>query len=140
MPMFDEISKYKSTGHFLFKKDDNLRVASKNVPDKPGVYYVVRLAQGKLHLVYIGKSGTMNQCGEFKDQLLKGRINNIYDGMRREDYFKLKIEAENIDALDIYWFVTMDGDNNDLQGYVEGLLMQRYFERHQVLPPWNKCF
>ncbi|MBL0053017.1 MAG: hypothetical protein IPP29_16660 [Bacteroidetes bacterium] len=31
---------------------------------------------------------------------------------------------KNIDGLDIYWFVTMDKTNNDLPGYVEGLLMQ----------------
>ena len=138
--MFDETNKYKSNGHFFFKKGDDLFASSKDVPELPGVYYIVKLARGKIDLVYIGKSGTINQCGDFKDQLLKGRINNKQDGMKCQIYFEQKIAAENIDALDIYWFVTMGNKHNDLPGYVEGLLMQRYFEVHGTLPPWNKGF
>jgi hypothetical protein len=37
-------------------------------------------------------------------------------------------------ALDIYWFATMDRNHCDLPSYVEGLLMQRYFEVHGRLP------
>jgi hypothetical protein len=77
---------------------------------------------------------------KFKDQLLRGGINNKSDGMRRQAYFERKMTEENIDGLDIYWFVTVDKSNNDLPGYVEGLIMQRYFEIHGGLPPWNKCF
>ena len=138
--MFDETNKYKNRGHFFFKKGDNLLTASKDVPELPGVYYIVKLARGKIELVYIGKSGTINQGGDFQDQLLKGRINNKQEGMNRQIYFEQKISEENIDALDIYWFVTMDRNHNDLPGYVEGLLMQRYFEVYGMLPPWNKCF
>jgi hypothetical protein len=60
--------------------------------------------------------------------------------MKRQDYFNQKIENEQIDALDIYWFVTMDEDNNDLPGYIEGLLMQQYFKIYGKLPEWNKEF
>jgi hypothetical protein len=65
-------------------------------------------------LVYIGKSGTINQNGSCKDRLLNGRINNKTDGIKRQDFFEQKIAEENIDGLDIYWFVTMDEANNDL--------------------------
>jgi hypothetical protein len=34
----------------------------------------------------------------------------------------------------------MDKSNSDVPGYVEGLLMQRYFEVHGKLPSWNICF
>ena len=138
--MFDETKKYKDSGHFFFKNGDNLLTASKDVPELPGVYYIIKLARGNFNLVYIGKSGTINQSGAFKDQLLKGRINNKHDGMKRQSYFEQKIIEENIEALDISWFVTMNKKHNDLPGYVEGLIMQRYFEVHGTLPPWNKCF
>jgi hypothetical protein len=138
--MFSETEKYKTQGHFFFKKGDRLKEQSRDVPELPGVYYILRLARGKVDLVYIGKSGTVTQTGKFKDQLLKGRINNKADGMKRQDYFDQKMAEEKIDGLDIYWFVTMDNENNDLPGYVEGLLMQRYFEGHGKLPAWNKCF
>ena len=123
--MFDETKKYRNNGHFFFKRGDDLSVASKTVPDLPGVYYVIRLAKGKVDLVYIGKSGTIMQNGEFKEQLLRDWINNKQDGIKRQIYFEQKIEEENIDALDIYWFVTMDNKRSDLPGYVEGLLLQR---------------
>lgn len=138
--MFDELKKYKNNGHFFFKAGDKLIDASKDVPQLPGIYYIIRLSNNKVDLVYIGKSGTINQNGKFKGQLLKGRINNKQDGTKRQQYFEQKISEENIDGLDIYWFVTMDKNNNDLPGYVEGLLMQSYFDLHGKLPPWNKCF
>ena len=138
--MFDETNKYNNNGHFFFQKGDRLIDVSKDVPEMPGVYYILRLAKGKIDLVYIGKSGTINQSGIFKDQLLKGRINNKSNGIKRQIFFEQKISEEIIDGLDIYWFVTMDKTINDLPGYTEGLLMQRYFEMHGKLPAWNKCF
>jgi len=138
--MFDETRKYKNNGHFFFKKGNHLSEVSKDVPELPGVYYIIRLAKGRVELVYIGKSETITQNGQFKEQLLKGRINYKQDGMKRQDFFEKKMTDENIDGLDIYWFVTMDKSNNDLPGYVEGLLMQRFFEVHGTLPLWNKDF
>lgn len=138
--MFAELEKYKTNGHFFFENEDNLKKQSKDVPNLPGVYYILKLAKGKVELVYIGKSGSMLQNGQFKDQLLNKRLNNKQDGIRREHYFLNKIEEENIDALDIYWFVTVDDEHNDLPGYVEGLLLQRYFDVYGCLPPWNKSY
>lgn len=138
--MFDEVKKYKNKGHFFFNKGDRLADVSRDVPELPGIYYIIRLAKSKVDLVYIGKSGTINQSGLFKDQLLKGSINNKSNGIKRQEYFEQKMFEENIDGLDIYWLVTMDKINNDLPGYVEGLLMQKYFDIHGTLPLWNTCF
>ena len=57
--MFDETKKYRNNGHFFFKKGDSLKQVSKSVPDLPGVYYIVRLSNGRIELVYIDKSGTL---------------------------------------------------------------------------------
>jgi hypothetical protein len=138
--MFSETNKYKNNGHFFFKKGDKLSIASKGIPDLPGVYYIIKLANGRIELVYIGKSGTMHQNGKFGDQMLKKRINNKHEGIKRQQYFDQKLHEEKIDALDIYWFVTFDDENKDLPGYVEGLLLQRYFELFGTLPHWNKEF
>lgn len=138
--MFDELNQYQNNGHFFFQKGDSLSIQSKDVPQLPGVYYILRLAQGKIDLVYIGKSGTIVQNGRFKSQLLKGRINNKQEGMKRQQYFEQKMEQENIDGLDIYWFVTYDKNHHDLPGFVEGQIIQRYFDLHGCLPPWNKEF
>jgi hypothetical protein len=138
--MFDEIKKYKNNGHFFFKKGDRLADVSGQVPELPGVYYIIRLAKGRIDLVYIGKSGIMTQSDNIKEQLLKGRINKKQEGLKHQDFFDQKMVEEKIDGLDIYWFVTMDKTNNDLPGYVEGLLMQRHFEVYGKLPLWNKDF
>lgn len=138
--MFDEIKKYKNNGHFFFKKGDNLKQVTKDVPALPGIYYIIRLAKGRIELVYIGKSGTIQQNGQFKDQGLQGRLNNKQEGINRQDYFESQILRENIDALDIYWFVTFDTKNRDLPGFVEGLLIQRFFEINGRLPHWNKDY
>lgn len=137
--MFSGLEKYQQ-GHFFFEKESNLRKASKEVPDLQGVYYVLRLSKGKIEVVYIGKSGTIQQTGEFKSQSLRGRINNKQANMKRQNYFDQKLESELIDALDIYWFVTIDEKSNDLPGFVEGILMQQYFDIYGKLPLWNTEF
>ena len=132
--MFDELKPYKKQGHFFFKSEMDLRSVSKDVPDLPGVYIIYRLANDNVDLVYIGKSGTIQQNGRFKEQGLRGSIN------KHLDYFDMKCRKEKIDALDIYWYVTVDENTNDLPGFVEGLLMQRFFEVYGCLPEWNKDY
>ena len=138
--MFDELNKYKNNGHFFLSNSDKLSEQSKDVPNLPGVYYILRLAKGRVDLVYIGKSGTILQNGTFKNQLLKKRPNNKQDGMPREQFFKDKIQREQIDALDIYWFVTFDKNHRDLPAFVEAQIIQRYFDSYGQLPQWNRDF
>ena len=61
------------------------------------------LSNGRIELVYIGKSGLIRQNGQFKDQGLNGCLNNKQEGLYRQDFFESQILKENIDALDIYW-------------------------------------
>jgi hypothetical protein len=138
--MFQELDKYKNKGHFFYTKDDLLSEQSKDVPNLPGVYLVYRLAGGKIDIVYIGKSGTIQQNGKPKDQGLRKRLNNTHQGLNRQDYFNKKIEEENIEALDIYWYVTFDNNYRDLPSFVEGLLIQKYFDLYGQLPIWNLEF
>jgi len=136
--MFNELHKYKKNGHFFFSKGDNLKEVSSDVPNLPGVYYILKLANGKIDLVYIGKSGTIKNTGSFKQQGLQKRINNTFDNVKRQAFFEEKIINENIDALDIYWFVTFDEKNKDLPSFIEGMLLQNYFNIYNKLPNWNK--
>lgn len=52
--MFDETTKYKEQVHFFFESGNNPVVVSNKVPNKPGIYYILRLAKGKFDSVYIG--------------------------------------------------------------------------------------
>lgn len=138
--MFNELNRYKNKGHFFFQKEDKLKKVSKDVPNMPGIYCIYRLCRGKINIVYIGKSGTMQSNGKFKDQMLNKRLNNKQEGIPRQKFFEQKIEKEGIDTLDIYWYVTFDEENQDIPSYVEGVLLQRYFEIYRQLPEWNKEF
>jgi len=48
----------------------------------------------------------------------------------------LGIKEENIDALDIYWFVT----EKDNPSRVANKLLQTNFDIYGSLPDWNKPF
>ncbi len=137
--MFDELTKYKNNGHFFFERGQTLSQVC-NAPEKAGVYYILMLRRGKLELVYIGASGTINQKGEFKTQLLRGRLNNKQNGTKRQMFFEQIMLQKEINALDIYWFVTFDKDNQHLPSYVEAVLLQKHFDIYGCLPAWNKCF
>jgi len=131
--MFDELKKYKTNDHFFFTKGVKLSDVSKDVPELPGIYYIIRLAKGKVELVYISRSGTSIKIGGAKSQLLRNAINS------KQEFLDVKLsEEKNIDGLDIYWFVTMDASYNDLPAYVEGSILQRFFDIYGRLPLWNK--
>ena len=137
--MFDELTKYKTNGHFFFERGQTLAKVC-NAPEKAGVYYILMLRKGKIELVYIGASGTINQKGEFKTQLLRGRLNNKQNRAKRQHFFEEIMLEKEIDALDIYWFVTFDKENRHLPSYVEALLLQKHFDIYGYLPEWNKGF
>ncbi len=125
--MFNETGKYQNNGHFFFEAGDVLSLVGENVAEGAGVYYILKLARGKVDLVFIGKSDNLKQ-----------KFCSDVDGMINNQLFEQKIVEESIEALDIYWFVSIDDKHSDLPGYVEGLLMQRYFEIYGQIPPWNK--
>lgn len=137
--MFDELKQYNNSGHFFFVRGQILSQVC-NAPEKAGVYYILSLAKGRVSLVYIGASGTINQKGKFSTQLLKGRLNNKQNGVKRQQFFEEIMLQQEIDALDIYWFVTFDKYNQHIPAYVEALLLQKHFDLYGCLPEWNKEF
>ena len=58
--------------------------------------------------------------------------------MACEDYFISKIANDKIDYIVIRWYKLRPGV---IPGYVEGVLIQHYFNRNnRCLPIWNKDF
>ena len=137
--MFAELTKYKTNGHFFFQRGQTLSQVC-NAPEKAGVYYILMLRKGKIELVYIEASGTINQKGAFSTQLYQGLLNNKQNGTNGQQFFEEIMLQKEIDALDIYWFVTFDKANQHLPSYVAALLLQNHFDLHGCLPQWNKGF
>ena len=96
-----------------------------------GVYYIIKLAQGRIELVYIGKSEMING-DDSKSQLLRSSI------IKQQLFFAQKFVDENIDGLDIYWFVTFYDKNKDFPSFVEGQIMQRFYDQNGRMPKWNR--
>jgi hypothetical protein len=134
------INQYACRGEFSFKKDDKLNMVSSKLPETPGVYIFSVIKDKKEEVVYIGKSGTLEQNGCFKKQFLRKRLNNKQDGLKRQDYFERKIEIEELESIKVYWAVTFDENNSDLPAFVEANLLQLFFRENMKLPRWNKSF
>ncbi len=142
--MFDELKKYKNNNHFFFTAKEELENVCNAPKDKSGVYIVYELKNGRIELVYIGSSGKVQNGGtvEHRKGGLYDRIVNghQFGKISRKESWKQKLINENIDALDIYWYVTINSKFEDIPAYIEAMIIQRFFEIHGHLPRWNKEF
>lgn len=142
--MFDELNKYKQNDHFFFKSQDSLRTICNAPSDKSGVYLVFALKGGKIELTYIGRSGKSEKDGSIfirkaglggiKDRIVNGH--QFGKTPRRKSWPK-QMERENIEALDIYWYVTHNDKYNDCPRILENKLLQKHLSIYGKLPKWN---
>jgi len=142
--MFDELTKYKNKDHFFFMGNEELENVCNAPKDGSGVYLVYALKNGRIELVYIGSSGKILNDGTVKYRKggLYDRIVNGYQIGRtpRKKSWKTKLIKENIEALDIYWYETINSESMDIPAFVEATIIQRFFEMNGRLPQWNKEF
>jgi hypothetical protein len=138
--LFDETKKYEVSGHFFFNPGDKLSEIIEDVPDLPGVYYIYRLANDCVDLVYIGSSAKKIENGKVKIQSLRERFNNLESDRNHQVFFDKMIPKEKIVALDIYWFATMDGKHKDAPDTIFIKLAKRYNSIYGEIPPWNWLF
>jgi hypothetical protein len=132
--MFDELSKYKQSDHFFFKHTDNLNQVCNAPTDKSGVYIIYALKGGRIELVYIGRSGEVKPdgtlfirkagIGGLKDRLVNGK----QFGEPRRNSWKTIMKYENIEALDIYWYVTHNEKFIDCPKVIENNLLKAHLD------------
>jgi len=142
--VFDELNNYKNKGSFSFKRDKKLEKVC-NAPTKSsGIYIVYSMAESKDKPIYIGSSGKMQKDGKIRHRKngLYGRIVNgkQFDKSRRKLSWPKKMKEQQIDELNIYWYVTFDDENTDIPAYVEAVSIQKYYNKFRSLPDWNKAF
>jgi hypothetical protein len=143
--MLDELSKYEDNDHFFFEKTDKLASICNAPTDKAGVYVVYALEKGQINLIYIGMSGQKNPDGSIKIRKsgyggIKDRIVNghQFGKVARKKSWAKQMEKENIEALDVYWFVTYSETHKDFPHDVERKLLNTHLEFYGELPRWNK--
>ena len=72
---------------------------------------------------------------------LYGRIcqGKQFDTSRKKSW-PMKMRDQNIDELQIHWYVTFDEKITDIPAQVEATLIQEYYRKHKRLPDWNEEF
>lgn len=142
--MFDELNKYKQNDHFFFKPTDELKEVCNAPTDKSGVYIVYALKNGKVELIYIGRSGKILDngtmfirnagLGGIKDRIVNG---HQFGKTARRNSWPKQMKRENIEALDIYWYATHNAKVKDCPRILENQLLQKYLDIYGQLPKWN---
>ena len=141
--MIDELKKYRNNDHFFFRIEDSLEEVCNAPQNQSGVYVIYALAHGRIKPVYVGSSGKLQPNGDFRHEKggLNGTlINGIQFDEARKKSWPAKMREEEIDALDVYWFVTFDNKNHDLPSYIKAFLLQIHYELYGTLPRWNNAF
>lgn len=142
--MFDELNKYEHNNHFFLKPQDSLREVCNAPTNKSGVYIVYALKNGKIELMYIGRSGKHEADGSMfirkaglggiKDRIVNG---HQFGKIPRRKSWINQIEKEKIEALDIYWYATHNEKYSDCPRVLENKLLQKHLNIHGRLPRWN---
>lgn len=144
--MFDELKKYKNNGHFFFNPKDNLAEVCNAPTDKGGLYLIYALKNGRKELVYIGRSGKLEKdggivirktgLGGIRDRIVNGH--HLYSKMAAKKAFPKRMLEENIEALDIYWYITLDENNNDNPILLKKELLKIHAHIYGLKPKWNR--
>ena len=113
-----------------------------NAPsDCSGVYLIYALEFDEVNLIYIGISGRRGTTGEIIHRKggLRGRfLTGKTDSVLRKIYWPQKMREGNIEALDIYWYVTYGEENSDFPRDIEIELLRNYKKIFNKLPRWNR--
>jgi len=133
--------RFPNNGSFSLLADEVIDdvVRRKKVPNARGIYLYFRCDDDKNPL-YIGRAGTLNRDGTWKDQGLAERLTKKQEGVRRRIYFRRLMQEESIAGLTFHWFVTHDTTIKIIPALAEAELLQAYVDQYGCLPMKNHCF
>jgi len=140
--MFDILDKYKVEDHFFLKPEQDLKTVCNAPTAKSRVYIIYALKKGRVELTYIGHSGKIQKDGTLsdapgglKDEIINGRQ---FGKTPAHIAWKKQMIRENIEALNIYWYVTCDTEYKDCPDVVMRKLLRQHQDIFGVFPKWNK--
>jgi hypothetical protein len=102
--------------------------------EKHGVYVIRQ--QSTHEVLYIGKSGTINRQGRFKDQDIPGRLKNTKDKLSAKEWFGSLVQKKGALVIE-YVFLAPSPKSPAL---VEAMLLQAYLNENGCLPLRNNEF
>jgi hypothetical protein len=131
--MFDILAKHKNQDHFFLMPNNSFNEEAFDIPDLPGVFYVFKLAEDRVRMVYVGRSDN-TKLKKSSNMMLRSSVIKFVKDVAQPQLKKDK----KIDGLDVYWVVTMDKNHEELPSYVEGVILQIHYDHYGSLPDWNK--
>ena len=142
--MIDELTKYKENDHFFITENVEVTDVCNAPSDKSGVYIVYALKNGRIELVYIGRSGRVESDGSMfirktglggiKDRIVNGHHFSKEPGRIS---WKEQMRNENIEGLDVYWFATHGSTYCDCPRLLKLDLLRKHVDIYGQLPRWN---
>ncbi len=141
--MFDELDKYKKNDHFFFSPSNNLEDVCNAPTNKSGIYIVFALKDGRIELVYIGRAGEAKEDGSISVSknglggIKENIVNGTHLGEPRWKSWKSKLIKENIEAIDVYWYVTHNNKYADCPKELATYLLRVHMDMYGSLPSWN---
>jgi len=141
--MYKELTKFKSTNHFIFTPDNQLENQC-NASEGSGVFLVFQVDGDQKQLIMVGSTGTVQNDGTLKSKN-GGLYDKIVNGHQfaktgRKYSWPSQMKLENIAALEVHWFETFGGKHKVIPTYVEGLILQNHLKDFGTLPKWNVAF
>lgn len=139
--MLSKLNSYNEKGSFLFKTTDSLSAVCNAPKNCSGIYLIYAVINGKRDLIYIGISGRKGVDGKIvhrKDGLRGRFLTGKTDGVLRKIAWPKRMVSQNIQELDIHWYVTHGAHNKDFPRDLEIALLTAYQLENGRLPIWNK--
>ena len=142
--MYKELTKFKTSGNFSFKTDNNLEEACNATENGSGVFLVYNADSEEKELIMVGSTGTIQNDGALKSKN-GGLFDKIVNGHQfaktgRKYSWPAQMKLEKIDRLEVYWYETYNAKNKFIPTYVEGLILQKFLDENARLPKWNVAF
>jgi hypothetical protein len=142
--MYKELKKFKTTNNFSFTVNDNLETVCNTSETANGVFLVYAVDGETKNLIMVGSTGTIQNDGTLKSKN-GGMYDKIVNGHQfaktgRKYSWPAQMKIENIERLEVFWYDTFNEKNKVIPTFVEGQILQLYFEEHGTLPKWNVAF
>ena len=143
--MYKELKKFKNNNNFTFTTENSLETVCNAPEDASGVFlvYDVKSVDEK-ELIMVGSTGTIQNDGSLKIKS-GGLFDKIVNGHQfaktgRKYSWPAQMQKESIIKLEVLWYDTFNQKNKVIPTFVEGQILQLYFDETGHLPKWNIAF
>lgn len=141
--MYQELESFKNTNSFQYTTADQLDLVCNAPAHAAGLFLVFDVKEDTKELIMVGSTGTIQNNGTLKAK--SGLFDKIVNGSQftksaRKFSWPTQMKKEGITTLEVIWFETFTDEKKIIPTYLEGQVLQHFFDENGVLPRWNVAF